>query len=442
MSRCCTACSVADPYRYLEDPDADRTRAFVDAQNALSGTVSRRPCRHAAWFLELTTALLTAPRRGVPWERGGRYFVIANPGELDQDQLFTAATLDELFDAPRLLRRPEHAVRRRHHRDDGRAGEPGRHASWPTRCPRPGRTGGPSGSARSTPAVDLPDELTWTKWIDPTWLPDESGFLYWRYPATGGRRVHRGDGRRRADAAPARRRPGRRRAGLVAGRRAEWMADPWVAADGRWLVLTSSPGHRLPEHGARPPADAWTMRRSGTGSTTSRSWSSPNWRMPTTSSDPTATPSTCAPNGTPRAGGWWPSTCATPDARGPRVDRPARDRRAGRRAARPRSRSRCSGRPTRRTGSRSSTAPACHRDWPDLPAPISVTAVNSRDSSTEIFVGVTSFTSRARSLRLDLVRRRGLRLPTLPQPGGEIALPDVRVERRARPIQRTGSPCR
>jgi len=27
---------VADPYRYLEDPDTDRTRAFVDAQNQVS----------------------------------------------------------------------------------------------------------------------------------------------------------------------------------------------------------------------------------------------------------------------------------------------------------------------------------------------------------------------------------------------------------------------
>ena len=42
----------------------------------------------------------------MPWERGGRYFVIANPGELDQDQLFTAPSLAELFDAPTLLLDP------------------------------------------------------------------------------------------------------------------------------------------------------------------------------------------------------------------------------------------------------------------------------------------------------------------------------------------------
>lgn len=32
----------------------------------------------------------------------------------------------------------------------------------------------------------LPDVLTWTKWVSPTWLPDSSGFLYWRYPPPDG----------------------------------------------------------------------------------------------------------------------------------------------------------------------------------------------------------------------------------------------------------------
>ena len=92
--------AVADPYRYLEDPDAERTRAFVDAQNALSGPyLAALPARPP--LLELTTALLTAPRRGAPWERGGRYFVIANPGELDQDQLFTADRAGRAVRPPR-----------------------------------------------------------------------------------------------------------------------------------------------------------------------------------------------------------------------------------------------------------------------------------------------------------------------------------------------------
>ena len=57
--------TIADPYRYLEYPDSERTRAFVRVQNDLS-----RPYLDAlpgaAPFLALTAALVTAPRRGVP----------------------------------------------------------------------------------------------------------------------------------------------------------------------------------------------------------------------------------------------------------------------------------------------------------------------------------------------------------------------------------------
>ena len=165
---------VADPYRYLEDPDAERTRAFVDAQNAVSGPyLAALPARPA--LLALTTALLTAPRRGVPWERGGRYFVVANPGELDQDQLLCADSLDELMTAPTLLL------------DPNRLSADGTVAMTAARVSPDGtllglravRGGvgladhpGPRGRVA---AGDPPDELRWTKWVDPTWLPDASG---------------------------------------------------------------------------------------------------------------------------------------------------------------------------------------------------------------------------------------------------------------------------
>ncbi|HEY4994427.1 MAG TPA: hypothetical protein VII33_20340, partial [Nakamurella sp.] len=231
---------VADPYRYLEDPDADRTVAFVDAQNALSAPyLAALPGRDAVH--RLTSALLTAARRGAPWERGGRYFLIANPGELDQDLLVTAESLAELFDSPTLLVDPNTlstdgtvAMTAATVSPDGEylayaLAEAG--SDWRTIRVRRVATG-----------ADLPDELRWTKWIDPTWLPDASGFLYWSYPEPAGGRftsalgagelvLHRLGDQPTADE-------------LIWARpdAHEWMAEPWVAADGSWLVLTTSPG--------------------------------------------------------------------------------------------------------------------------------------------------------------------------------------------------------
>ena len=67
---------VADPYRWLEDLDAPQTRAWIEAENALTfdflGKIpAREPIRarlEALWNYE---------RFGVPTKKGGRYFFYA-----------------------------------------------------------------------------------------------------------------------------------------------------------------------------------------------------------------------------------------------------------------------------------------------------------------------------------------------------------------------------
>lgn len=232
--------TVADPYRYLEDPDADRTKAFVEAQNAVSapylaGLPSQAPM-HA-----LTTSLLTGARAGVPWERGGRYFRLANPGELNQDRLHWAESLDELADGGQVVLDPNELA------DDGTVALTAASVSpdgtliayalseagsdWRTIRVREVATG-----------ADLPDVLTWTKWVDPTWMPDGSGFLYWRYPAPDGGEytdvmdagelvLHR-LGTEQGTDLPIWARP----------QDDLWRAYPSVSADGAWLMLTAAPG--------------------------------------------------------------------------------------------------------------------------------------------------------------------------------------------------------
>lgn len=234
--------SVADPYRYLEDPESSRTVEFVEAQNRLSRPyLDALPGREA--FQARTLELLTAPRGGVPWERGGRYFVVANPHRSDQDQIFVADTVAELPGGRLLI-------------DPNSWSTDGTSALTGVRISDDGRFAGYARSDagsdwRSIGVVDvatgdeLPDVLTGAKWHDPTWLPDNESFLYWRYPdaetetsgaltdATGvGELVLHRLGTAQADDEVLWRKPEAK----------EWMVAPWVSADGRLLVLVASPG--------------------------------------------------------------------------------------------------------------------------------------------------------------------------------------------------------
>ena len=62
---------IADPYRWLEDPDDPETVDWVERQNAVSeaylASLPERP-----WFVRTMTAVLHRPQAGVPFRRGRR----------------------------------------------------------------------------------------------------------------------------------------------------------------------------------------------------------------------------------------------------------------------------------------------------------------------------------------------------------------------------------
>src|SRR4051812_30494728 len=83
---------VADPYRWLEDPDSAETRAWVEAENKLTfGYLEQVPERQK--IKERLTKLWNYERYAAPWKEGGRYFYFKNDGLQNQSVLYTTTSL-------------------------------------------------------------------------------------------------------------------------------------------------------------------------------------------------------------------------------------------------------------------------------------------------------------------------------------------------------------
>jgi prolyl oligopeptidase len=93
---------IADPYRWLEDPDSPETADWVKRQNEFTAayldSLADRP-----WFTETMRKVMSQPRAGVPFKRAGHYFVDRNDGTQNQNVFYVAESLPDLLAGGRVL---------------------------------------------------------------------------------------------------------------------------------------------------------------------------------------------------------------------------------------------------------------------------------------------------------------------------------------------------
>jgi prolyl oligopeptidase len=169
---------VADPYRWLEDPDSLETRAWIDAENALTAAfLEQIPERPAIG--KLLTDLWNYERYGVPSKEGPYYVYARNDGLQNQAVICRATVLDApadvLLDPNTLSSDGTVALSGVSFTDDGRCmayalSESG--SDWIVWRVRDVAT-----------LVDLPDVVKWSKFSAAAWTKDGSGFFYSRYDA-------------------------------------------------------------------------------------------------------------------------------------------------------------------------------------------------------------------------------------------------------------------
>lgn len=169
---------VEDPYRWLEDDNATDTKAWVEAQNAVTfDYLAAIPERER--IRSRLNELWNYERYGLPVQRGDFYIYARNDGLQNQAVYYRARTLeatpDVLLDPNALSADGTIAVSDTSLSEDGRyiayaLSESGSDwLQWKVREVATGR--------------DLADDVRWSKFSRAAWLKDASGFFYSRYAA-------------------------------------------------------------------------------------------------------------------------------------------------------------------------------------------------------------------------------------------------------------------
>jgi prolyl oligopeptidase len=175
--------TVADPYRWLEDPNSEETKAWVEAQNEVTfGYLDQLPGRDGGAFQRnrlkaRLTELWDYERYGTPFKRGDRYFYYKNDGLQNQSVLYTLPTLDA---EPTVLLDPNKLS------EDGTVALSGISISKNAQYLAYGlSTAGSDWMVWKVRDIatgqDTTDHVEWVKFSGAVWSPDHQGFFYSRY---------------------------------------------------------------------------------------------------------------------------------------------------------------------------------------------------------------------------------------------------------------------
>lgn len=167
---------VADPYRWLEDPDSEETQAWVEAQNKVTfGWLEKIPVREK--IKQRLTKLWDYEKYGIPFKEGDRYFYFKNDGLQNQSVLYTLTSLDGdpqiLLDPNKLSEDGTIALSGLSISENGKFLAYGLSISgsdwqeWKVRDIESGK--------------DLEDYIRWVKFSGAAWTNDHQGFFYSRY---------------------------------------------------------------------------------------------------------------------------------------------------------------------------------------------------------------------------------------------------------------------
>ncbi|CAG8528462.1 10080_t:CDS:10, partial [Scutellospora calospora] len=161
---------VADPYRWLENPDSEETKAFVEAQNALTNKyLESYPFREK--LRNTLTKIYDYEKYGCPFKYGNNYYYFYNTGLQPQSVLYQLKnSLNSPHGTASLNTYAFSKYGKYFAYGISKSG-----SDWVTMYVK----------TTENDQLLLDDVIEWIKFSSVDWMHDEAGFLYSRFPEPG-----------------------------------------------------------------------------------------------------------------------------------------------------------------------------------------------------------------------------------------------------------------